>query len=152
MREIRLKTRSEAQTIKFGQLLAEQLVVKDVVALFGDLGSGKTVLVKGIGKGLGIKEEITSPSFTIISEYTGRIPLFHFDLYRIENVAEFFDLDYENYFFGNGVSVIEWADKIEPYLPDMRIDIKIKRVDRNRREILLITHKRKLALQMPSLD
>ncbi len=152
MREIRLKTRSETQTIKFGQLLAGQLVAKDVVALFGDLGSGKTVLVKGIGKGLGITEEITSPSFTIISEYTGRIPLFHFDLYRIENVAEFFDLDYENYFFGNGVSVIEWADKIEPYLPDMRIDIKIKRVDRNRREILLITHKRKLDLQMPSLD
>ena len=111
MREIRIN--NEKETGKFGLELADTLRAGDVLALIGDLGTGKTTLTKYIAKGLGIDEVITSPTFTIVREYrSGRLPLFHFDVYRIEDPEEMFEIGYEDYFFGSGVCVVEWADQI----------------------------------------
>ena len=99
--------------------IASQLEPNDVLALIGDLGTGKTTLTKYIAKGLGIKEMITSPTFTIVSEYkTGRLPLYHFDVYRLESTDEIFETGVEEYFDMGGVCIIEWADMIAEILPD----------------------------------
>ncbi|MCI2062082.1 MAG: tRNA (adenosine(37)-N6)-threonylcarbamoyltransferase complex ATPase subunit type 1 TsaE [Eubacteriaceae bacterium] len=130
MREIRIS--NEKETEKFGLELAETLRAGDVLALIGDLGTGKTTLTKYIAKGLGIDEVITSPTFTIVREYrSGRLPLFHFDVYRIEDPDEMFEIGYEDYFFGDGVCVVEWADQIRELLPE---DAKIIYIDRGAQE------------------
>lgn len=91
----------------------------DIIAMIGDLGTGKTTLTKYIAKGLGISEVITSPTFTIVNEYrSGRLPLFHFDVYRLEDSAEIFETGIEEYFYMNGVCIVEWADMIAELLPD----------------------------------
>ena len=111
--------RNEEETSKFGFELGQNLQKGDLVALIGDLGTGKTALTKAIARGMGIAETITSPTFTIVQEYTsGRLPLYHFDVYRISDPEEMFELGYEEYFFGDGVCVIEWADLIEELLPE----------------------------------
>lgn len=116
MRTIHLK--NEEETTTFGLDLGKRLQKGDIVALIGDLGTGKTALTKAIARGLGITETITSPTFTIVQEYTGgRLPLYHFDVYRIQEPEEMYELGYEEYFFGEGVCVIEWADLIEELLP-----------------------------------
>jgi ATPase, YjeE family len=130
MREIRIN--NEKETGKFGLELADTLRAGDVLALIGDLGTGKTTLTKYIAKGLGIDEVITSPTFTIVREYrSGRLPLFHFDVYRIEDPEEMFEIGYEDYFFGSGVCVVEWADQIMELLPE---DAKIIYIDRGAQE------------------
>ena len=107
--------RGERETEEFGSALADKLEAGDVLALIGDLGTGKTTLTKSIAKGLGIGEMITSPTFTIVSEYfSGRLPLFHFDVYRLSGEDEAF----EEYFDRGGICVIEWADIIEGLLPE----------------------------------
>lgn len=117
MRRITLK--SEEETTKFGFELGSSLQKGDIVALIGDLGTGKTALTKAIAWGMGITETITSPTFTIVQEYmSGRLPLYHFDVYRISDPEEMYELGYEEYFFGEGVCVIEWADLIEELLPE----------------------------------
>lgn len=117
MKEILI--RNEKDTKEFGIKLAKNLKPGDVIALAGDLGTGKTTLTKYIAEGLGIKEPITSPTFTIVQEYhEGRLPLYHFDVYRICDVEEMYELGYEEYFFGKGVSIVEWADIIEEIIPD----------------------------------
>lgn len=114
-----VKIREENETRQFGLELAEQLKKGDVVALIGDLGTGKTALTKYIAQGLGISEQITSPTFTIVQEYTsGRLPMYHFDVYRIGDPEEMYELGYEEYFWGNGVCIVEWADLIEDLLPE----------------------------------
>ena len=106
--------RGEKETEEFGRTLAEKLEAGDVLALIGDLGTGKTTL-----KGLGIGEMITSPTFTIVSEYfSGRLPLFHFDVYRLSGEDEAFEAGLEEYFDRGGICVIEWADIIEGLLPE----------------------------------
>ena len=111
--------RGERETEEFGRSLAEKLEAGDVLALIGDLGTGKTTLTKSIAKGLGIGEMITSPTFTIVSEYfSGRLPLFHFDVYRLSGEDEAFEAGLEEYFDRGGICVIEWADIIEGLLPD----------------------------------
>ncbi|MFZ5944416.1 MAG: tRNA (adenosine(37)-N6)-threonylcarbamoyltransferase complex ATPase subunit type 1 TsaE [Bacillota bacterium] len=111
-------TKQEKETEYVGQRMAKYLEPGDFIALIGQLGAGKTVFSKGIARGLGIEEDITSPTFTIIHEYTnGRIPLFHMDVYRLKDVQEMDDLGYEEYFYGNGVTVVEWADIIRDILP-----------------------------------
>lgn len=118
---------NEQETMEFGIKLAKQLVPGSVVALIGDLGVGKTTLTKAIAKGLGIHSMVTSPTFTIIQEYKeGRLPLYHFDVYRIMDEEEMYELGYEEYFFGNGVCVVEWADQIEGLLPEDVIRIHIE--------------------------
>lgn len=116
MRTITLK--NEEETKAFGVQLGRNAARGDIIALIGDLGTGKTALTKYIAKGLGIEETVTSPTFTIVQEYhSGKLPLYHFDVYRIGDPDEMFELGYEEYFFGDGVCVIEWADLIEDLIP-----------------------------------
>lgn len=118
---------NESETKKFGVELGKGLKKGDVIALTGDLGTGKTTLSKYIGEGLGISEMITSPTFTIVQEYhSGRLPLYHFDVYRINDLEEMYELGYEEYFYGDGVSIVEWADKIMEIIPDGAILIHIE--------------------------
>jgi len=134
---MRLISHSVEETIEIGARLAKKLKRGDVVALVGDLGSGKTVLTKGIARGLGVKNEryVNSPTFVIIKEYKGRLPLYHFDLYRL-NRSNVLDLEaYDEYFYGDGVSVIEWADKIRRSLPAKRIEVKLSVASEGKRRI-----------------
>jgi tRNA threonylcarbamoyladenosine biosynthesis protein TsaE len=127
VREIKkIEIKNEKDTRAFGLELADQLVQGSVIALIGDLGTGKTALTKAIAEGLGIKEMITSPTFTIVQEYTkGRLPLYHFDVYRLGDLEEMYELGYEEYFFGQGVCIIEWADQIMELIPEDAIVIRI---------------------------
>lgn len=117
MKTVTLK--NEEQTKIFGMDLGSRLQKGDILALIGDLGTGKTALTKAIARGMGITDTITSPTFTIVQEYTGgRLPLYHFDVYRINDPEEMYELGYEEYFFGEGVCIIEWADLIQELLPE----------------------------------
>ena len=119
--------KNEEETRAFGLELGASLRKGDIVALIGDLGTGKTALTKYIAEGLGIQEVITSPTFTIVQEYRqGRLPLYHFDVYRIGDPEEMYELGYEEYFYGDGVCVIEWADLIEELLPEYTKTIRIE--------------------------
>lgn len=109
----------EEDTLHIGRELGKRVRQGEIFLLEGDLGVGKTVFAKGFAEGLGVTEPITSPTFTIIQEYTeGRIPLYHFDVYRIADVEEMYELGYEGYFFGEGVCLIEWASLIQDILPE----------------------------------
>lgn len=135
--EIRLGNLEE--TKQFGIVLGKLLKSGDIICLNGDLGAGKTTLTKSIGLGLDVDDYITSPTFTLINEYEGRIPLYHFDVYRLENAHELDDLGFDDYFYGNGVSIIEWAEKIENTLPKERTVINIKRGnDDNERMVQIV--------------
>ena len=118
--------KSEEETKEYGLMLGQQAQPGQVIALIGDLGTGKTTLTKSIARGLGVTGTITSPTFNIVKEYdSGRLPLYHFDVYRIADVDEMFELGYEEYFYGQGVCVIEWADIIEEILPEDSMVIRI---------------------------
>jgi tRNA threonylcarbamoyladenosine biosynthesis protein TsaE len=122
----RFVTHSEAETVNAGEEFSRRLVPGSVVALTGDLGTGKTHFTKGISRGLGITENVASPTFTIISEHRGgRMPLYHFDCYRLRTPAELDEMGFEEYIDGDGVCVIEWAEMIEERLPKKRYDIVI---------------------------
>ena len=117
MREIRI--RNEEDTKAFGRKLAEELEAGDILALIGDLGTGKTTLTKSVAAGLGVTEDIPSPTFNIVNEYhSGRLPLYHFDVYRLESGADLFEIGGEEYFDAGGVCIIEWADLVAEVLPD----------------------------------
>lgn len=119
---------SPQDTFEIGKSIGENLKPKDVYCLIGDLGVGKTVFTQGLASGLGIEEPINSPTFTIIQEYhEGRIPLYHFDVYRIGDVSEMDELGYEEYFYGDGACLIEWGNLIEEILPKETITIKIEK-------------------------
>ena len=123
-----LESRSEEDTFRIGYELGQLAKPGDVYTLIGDLGVGKTVFTKGIGAGLGIREDINSPTFTIIQEYEdGRMPLYHFDVYRIGDVEEMFEIGYEDYFYGQGLTLIEWANLIEEIVPSHRKEITIEK-------------------------
>jgi tRNA threonylcarbamoyladenosine biosynthesis protein TsaE len=135
---VTLHTHSPAETEAVGRRLAEQLQPGDVVALTGELGAGKTCLVKGIAAGLGIAETVTSPTFTIIHEYGGgRLPLYHVDLYRLDTPEQALAVGIEDYLTGNGITVIEWAEKIEPLLPARALRVRISISDDTARRIEL---------------
>ncbi len=109
----------EAETRDFAEAFAGGLQAGDVVALVGDLGTGKTTMTKYLARALGVTEEITSPTFTIVKEYhSGRLPLYHFDVYRLTSGQELLDLGLEEYFGGDGVAVVEWADIVADVLPE----------------------------------
>jgi tRNA threonylcarbamoyladenosine biosynthesis protein TsaE len=135
------ETTSPAETVRLGYSLAGRLTAGDVVALYGDLGSGKTHLAKGICAGLGIDpEHVTSPTFALINEYPGgRMPVYHFDTYRLKSLAEFMALGYEDYFEGHGVCLIEWPEPIESLLPDDVIRVHLKHAGDSRRVIEIST-------------
>jgi tRNA threonylcarbamoyladenosine biosynthesis protein TsaE len=110
---------SPEETFKIAYDMAVKSKPGDIICLSGDLGVGKTVFTKGFAKGLGIEEPVVSPTFTIVQVYeSGRMPLYHFDVYRIDDIDEMDEIGYEDCFFGQGVSLVEWADKIEELLPD----------------------------------
>ncbi len=114
-----VQIKNEAETKKFGMEIAADLCEGDVLALIGDLGTGKTALTSYIAAGLGIQRRVNSPTFTIVKEYTGgRLPLYHFDVYRVSDPEELFNIGIEEYFFGEGVCIVEWADLIEEILPE----------------------------------
>ena len=119
---------SEEMTFEIGKKLGEKADKGEIICLEGDLGVGKTVFTKGFAEGLNIEENIDSPTFTIIQEYTeGRLPLYHFDVYRIGDISEMDEIGYEDYFFGEGVCLIEWASRIEELIPESAIHIIIEK-------------------------
>lgn len=120
-------SKSAEETMALGERLAKTLKRGSVVALVGDLGSGKTVFTKGIARGLGVKEPryVNSPTFVIIKEYKGRLPLYHFDIYRLDRSGVLDIENFEEYFYGDGVTVIEWADKIRGSLPPRYIEVNL---------------------------
>src|SRR5690554_1076412 len=115
---VRIVLKGLKETKEFGEKLGKLLEGGDLLSLTGDLGAGKTTLTKSIGIGLGISDYITSPTFTLINEYKGRVRLYHFDVYRLEDEEDLLDLGYEDYFYSNGVTIVEWGDKIEDILPE----------------------------------
>ncbi|HHV94296.1 MAG TPA: tRNA (adenosine(37)-N6)-threonylcarbamoyltransferase complex ATPase subunit type 1 TsaE [Firmicutes bacterium] len=128
MKALIVSTSSPEETMDLGRRLARWLSPGDTVNLVGDLGAGKTVFVKGMAAGLGIDPaRVTSPTFALIHEYTGDVPLFHFDTYRLKHPEEWENLGYEEYLRGSGISVVEWGDLVEPYLPSEYLQVKIER-------------------------
>ena len=122
------ETYSAEETAALGEKLGREAKPGDVCTLMGDLGVGKTVLTQGIAKGLGITEPISSPTFTIVQVYEeGRLPFYHFDVYRIGDIEEMEEIGYDDYFFGQGICLIEWANLIEEILPDDLIRITIEK-------------------------
>lgn len=123
-----LETNSPKETLEIGRQLALKALPGDVYTLVGDLGVGKTVLTQGIAEGLQIDEPICSPTFTIVQVYEeGRMPFYHFDVYRIGDIEEMDEIGYEDYFYGEGLCMIEWANLIEEILPSKRKDIVIEK-------------------------
>jgi len=114
------------QTLNLGKQIGSFLKQGDIIALQGTLGAGKTTITKGIAKGLEITENITSPTFSLISEYAGRLPLFHMDVYRLDSAEDFIDLGIDEMLYGSGVCVIEWSEKIMTELPEDSIILKLK--------------------------
>lgn len=134
--EYKIISKGEKDTIELAQNLESEKFPNMIICLNGELGSGKTVFTKGFGNALGIKENITSPTFNIIKEYDGELPLYHMDVYRLDGNSE--DSLIEDYFTKGGVVIIEWANTIKEILPKERLEIKIKVAGENSR-ILLIT-------------
>lgn len=137
-------TSSPEETRKIGEALGRLLAPGDVVGLIGDLGAGKTVFAQGVALGIGAKGRVTSPTFTLIHEHMGRIPLYHVDVYRLRTLDDVESIGIEDYLYGDGAVVLEWADQVLSILPEDRLDIVIKRPDRdgddNVREISISPH------------
>lgn len=139
MEEYKIITHDEDETIAVAQNIESEKFPNMVICLTGDLGSGKTIFTKGFAEALGIDENITSPTFNIIKEYTtGEMNLYHMDLYRLNGDVK--NLGLEEYFTKGGVVIIEWADLIEDYLPEERLDVKIKVVDEDTRILIFKPH------------
>ncbi|HHV25700.1 tRNA (adenosine(37)-N6)-threonylcarbamoyltransferase complex ATPase subunit type 1 TsaE [Anaerosalibacter bizertensis] len=125
-------------TEKFGYRLGSLLEGGDIVCLTGDLGAGKTTLTKSIAKGLDVKDYVTSPTFALINEYKGRVPVYHFDVYRLEGIEDVIDLGFEEYFYSKGVTIIEWGDKIEKFLPEDILTVEMNRGKTDNERIISI--------------
>ena len=124
-----------SDTEKLGKIIANCIEKGTVICLDGDLGVGKTSLTQFIAKEFSVKEYVVSPTFTIIKEYDGKLPFYHMDVYRIESEDDMYDLGYDEYIYSEGVTIIEWSHSIEGILPKERVNIKIRRIDDNKREI-----------------
>ena len=134
METYKITTHSEKETIELAQNLESEKFPKMVICLNGDLGSGKTVFAKGFAQAMGITE-VTSPTFNIIKEYYGELPLYHMDMYRVENNVD--NLGLEEYYEKNGVTIIEWAEMIEDQLPEERLEITFKIIDEETRVLVI---------------
>ncbi|WP_117149620.1 MULTISPECIES: tRNA (adenosine(37)-N6)-threonylcarbamoyltransferase complex ATPase subunit type 1 TsaE [Paraliobacillus] len=126
-------THTSEETTRLAEKLAILLRPGDVVTLKGDLGAGKTTFTKGIGAGLGVRRTINSPTYTIVKEYVGELTLYHMDVYRLEDSEE--DIGFDEYFNGNGISIVEWPQFIQPFLPEARLDISLEVIDDLKRKI-----------------
>lgn len=136
---IKIISQSFEETQAFGRRLAKKFKAGDIVCFYGDLGTGKTTMIKGIADGLKVKSDyVHSPTFTLLNVYEhGRIPLYHFDMYRIEKPEDMFDIGYDEFLYGEGVSVIEWSEKFGKLLPKERLEIHLKHKGEESREIRL---------------
>ena len=137
MKRLKMISGDPTKTFYIGRILGEALTAGDIVALTGELGAGKTCLTQGIARGLGVPEvyQITSPTFTLVNEYPGRLNLIHLDVYRLSSSRDLQDLGYEEFFFGKGVTVIEWAEKIRDIIPEKSLSVTMAYLDQNQRSI-----------------
>ncbi|HIQ94464.1 TPA: tRNA (adenosine(37)-N6)-threonylcarbamoyltransferase complex ATPase subunit type 1 TsaE [Candidatus Ventrenecus stercoripullorum] len=137
--DYKITTKDEMDTLELAQNIESEKFPDMVICLIGELGSGKTVFVKGFAQALGINETITSPTFTIVKEYeSGELPLYHMDVYRLEDNKD--NIGLTDYFNKGGITIIEWADMIESELPEERLDIRFRVVDENTRVLTFIPH------------
>lgn len=135
-----IESNSSDMTHDIGEKIAKQLNKGDILCLDGDLGAGKTMFTQGIARGLGIEDYVNSPTFTLIQEYEdGRLPLYHFDVYRISDLSEMDELGYEEYFYGDGVCLVEWGCLIKELFPDNTIFVKIEKNNEKGFDYRLIT-------------
>lgn len=133
---IHIESTSEKETWDVGFKLGRIIEKGDIVCLTGELGAGKTVFVKGMASALSVENYVTSPTFTIVNEYNGRIPFYHLDVYRISEPEDMFEIGFEEYIYGNGVTVIEWADSIKEILPGEVIWVKIEKNQVNKNDAI----------------
>lgn len=126
---ITLKSESAEETISIGKKIGSMLRGGEIIAMQGTLAAGKTTITKGIAESLGVKDNITSPTFCLISEYEGKIPLYHMDVYRLEGGEDFLNLGVEDFMYSNGVSIIEWSEKVMSELPKKTIILKLETVE-----------------------
>ncbi len=123
-----IETRSASQTFDLAKKMGETCIPGTIIALCGELGSGKTVFAKGFAAGLGIEDHVNSPTFTILQQYdNGRLPFYHFDVYRVSDISELDETGYEDFFFGNGAALVEWADIIKDIMPPETIWITMEK-------------------------
>lgn len=132
----RIISSSEQQTEQLGEKLAAALRGDEVIALYGGLGAGKTAFTRGLARGLGVDDGVSSPTFALVHEYEGRYPVYHFDMYRISSFDDLYSTGFFDY-LDNGVLVIEWSENITAYLPEKRIDITITATSEAEREITI---------------
>jgi tRNA threonylcarbamoyladenosine biosynthesis protein TsaE len=131
------ETRGQEETIELGIRLGKVLTKGTIIGFFGDLGSGKTTLIKGVAKGLGVDELVKSPSFVVVTEYKGKLPVYHIDLYRIANSNELPEIGFEQYLYGEGISLVEWAERAGNLLPPDTVKIKFEIINHNQRKITI---------------
>jgi tRNA threonylcarbamoyladenosine biosynthesis protein TsaE len=134
-------TKSEAETVFEGEKLGRTLLPGSVVALYGGLGAGKTAFTRGLALGLGISMNVSSPTFTIVNEYNGAIPLFHFDMYRLESENELYDIGWDDYLERGGVCAVEWSEKIPGAFPPDTVVVRIESLGGNARRLEITTQK-----------
>jgi tRNA threonylcarbamoyladenosine biosynthesis protein TsaE len=137
---MKLTSHSPEETQSFGKELGHLTRAGDVILLMGNLGAGKTCITQGIAWGLDIDGYARSPSFVVVNEYKGRLPMYHIDLYRLDNIAEIADLGLDDYLYGKGLCVVEWADKALDLMPPQNLLIKIELLGENERELELTNH------------
>lgn len=134
------ETKSTEETIDLGKRLGFILTKGSIIGFFGDLGSGKTTMIKGIARGLGVKELVKSPSFVFVTEYQGKFPVYHLDLYRITKPDELYEIGFFEYLYGDGVSLVEWAERAGTLLPDEAVKVKIEIINHNLRRITITNY------------
>ncbi len=149
---ITIKTNSADETIAIGERLGKLLSPGNVIALYGDLGAGKTTLTRGIAAGIGLDADIHSPTFTLIHEHAGRIPIYHVDLYRLSSEQEVETLGLEEYIYSDGVTIIEWGDRMKSMLPVERLDITLKMTGDTERQLIFETNSEKIEKLIGNLN
>ena len=132
-----IRTENEIETVEAGKRLGKSLLPGSVVALYGDLGAGKTAFIRGIATGLGLDVRVSSPTFTIVNEYLGAVPLFHFDMYRLGSAEELFEIGWDDYLNRGGVCAVEWSENVSGAFPNNTITVKIEKTGENSRQITL---------------
>ena len=150
--KLTISTKSPDDTIEWGKRIGKRLQPGDVIALYGDLGAGKTTLTRGIAAGLELDADIHSPTFTLIHEHAGLIPLYLVDLYRLSGDDEVEFLGLEEYMYGDGVTIIEWADRMDSSLPVQRLDITLKMAGNDIREMILRSDSERIAAIIEALN
>ena len=136
---MRYTSNSPADTEAFGERLAQRLRPGDTVAFTGPLGMGKTALTRGLARGLGCRGRVTSPTFTIVNEYNGRVPLFHFDMYRLETPDELYDIGWDDYLERGGVCAVEWSERVADALPPDAICVDVARGETDGSRVITVT-------------